>query len=120
MPSEFETRFKANAADRIFDRMARPSSQYAPPKGTVVTGIKVMLTQITEQMETKEGRKIAVRECDLSVRESEVSQPVVEGRFLVDNESWQVVERPELRNGIWKMKSQWSSDQRFNVVRGEK
>ena len=102
MGSNFEDEFSGPAAELLaeFGRLGT----YKPPSGSEVTDVYVKVE------ENPANAKVGIdhvtsfkRMAELVVLQSQVTQPVKDGRFTVEGVVWTVISMPVLRNSCWRM-----------------
>jgi hypothetical protein len=78
------------------------TANYYPPTGSATTGLSVILAKHrADSYEGESGQEREDMPGTLSVSETDLASPIVDGRFSVASVNWYVTDPPVSNAGIW-------------------
>lgn len=116
MPSDFEALFATSGAPALMAQFGRPAAYY-PPSGAAITGIKARLGREQNSSSEGGGVRYETRQVTIKVLATDVSNPATGGRFVIEEESWQIVTTPNLRAGCWECPCEFIATERQGEAR---
>ena len=115
--SRFATDFVLTAWETLADLHGVSSSTYTPPSGAAITALTVILNVTGGELDDGEDLETEAIAGVVTVKVSDVTTVVTEGRFTIDSVAWTVVGTPHSEGGLWECPVKQAGSTRQRIER---